>query len=67
MIAYDKHRQWTVRLVRVEQEVDEDGPYEVALVVRLGSPPPGVYAPGIELGEQYRTCPTFLVPLTDAR
>ena len=63
-LAYDKHRQWTVRVVRIEREVDEDGPYEVAHVVRVGNTPPGVYAPDIAPGDQYRTCPSFLVPLT---
>ena len=66
-LAYDRHRQWTVRVVRVDQETDDDGPYEVAVVVRVGNPPPGVFSPNIAHGEQYRTCPTFLIPLTDDR
>lgn len=66
-LVYDKHRDWTARVVRIERRRDEDGPYEVAVLVRVGLPSPGRYTPGVEVGDQYETTPLFLVPLlTDA-
>jgi hypothetical protein len=64
-LVYDRHRDWAARVVRIDHRCDEEGPYEVAVLVRIGTPSPGRHTPGIEVGDQYETDPMFLVTLSD--
>jgi hypothetical protein len=56
-LAYDKFRQWTVKVRGIERRGDpEDGSeYEVFRVERVGNPPQGVYSPSIKFGDEYLT------------
>jgi hypothetical protein len=61
--AYDKFSGWTVELLRYEERADEYGPYQVAIVRRVGNPPPGQWRAEIQVGEVYDLCPQLLVDL----
>lgn len=61
--AYDVFSGWTVAVLRYEERADEDGPYRVAVVRRVGNPPPGRWRAEIQVGEVYDLEPRMLVDL----
>lgn len=61
---YDVFSGWTCELLRYEERTDEDGPYRVAIVRRVGNAPPGRWRAEIQVGEVYDLEPRLLLELS---
>jgi hypothetical protein len=52
--VWDRWHKWTAEVVKCWPQHDEDGPFEVCTLRRVGNPPPGEWSgAGIKVGETY--------------